>query len=154
DPPKEPAFYGLAGRVVDVVSPYTEADPVAVLIQFLTTFGCAVNSTPHALVGATRHTPRLFTGLVGKTSKARKGASFQPVKTLFARAGIEVGPRVQDGLSTGEGLIWAVRDPIEKNEPVKEKGRVIRYERPIRFLVDPVLAFSARVLKVGELMAV
>jgi hypothetical protein len=35
---------------------------------------------------------------------------------------------VQSGLSSGEGLIWAVRDPIEKLEPVREKGRVIGYE--------------------------
>ncbi|MCI0825302.1 MAG: hypothetical protein J4N90_11165, partial [Chloroflexi bacterium] len=26
-------------------------------------------------------------------------------------------------MSSGEGLIWAVRDPIEKTDPVKEKGR-------------------------------
>ena len=30
---------------------------------------------------------------------------------------------LQSGLSSGEGLIWAVRDPISKEEPVKEKGR-------------------------------
>lgn len=32
------------------------------------------------------------------------------------------------GLSSGEGLIWAVRDPIYKKEPIKEKGRVVDYE--------------------------
>jgi hypothetical protein len=26
-------------------------------------------------------------------------------------------------MSSGEGLIWAVRDPIEKTDPIKEKGR-------------------------------
>jgi hypothetical protein len=31
------------------------------------------------------------------------------------------------GLSSGEGLIWEVRDPIEKQEPLKEKGRVVGY---------------------------
>jgi len=30
---------------------------------------------------------------------------------------------VRAGLSSGEGLIWIVRDPIVKNEPVKVKGR-------------------------------
>jgi hypothetical protein len=28
----------------------------------------------------------------------------------------------KSGLSSGEGLIWAVRDPIEKKEPIKRKG--------------------------------
>jgi hypothetical protein len=32
------------------------------------------------------------------------------------------------GLSSGEGLIWAVRDPIEKQERVKERGQPVRYE--------------------------
>src|SRR5262249_4622879 len=32
------------------------------------------------------------------------------------------------GLSSGEGLIWQVRDPIEKHEPIKQKGRVIDYQ--------------------------
>src|SRR5262249_17500414 len=36
--------------------------------------------------------------------------------------------RVQSGLSSGEGLIWAVRDPIEKREPIKLGGRVVGYE--------------------------
>ena len=32
------------------------------------------------------------------------------------------------GLSSGEGLIWAVRDPIEKREGVRKKGRTVGYE--------------------------
>jgi hypothetical protein len=35
---------------------------------------------------------------------------------------------VQTGLSSGEGLIWAVRDPIPKRERVKERGEAVRYE--------------------------
>ena len=30
---------------------------------------------------------------------------------------------LRSGASSGEGIIWAVRDPITKNEPVKEKGK-------------------------------
>lgn len=32
------------------------------------------------------------------------------------------------GLSSGEGLIWAVRDPIEKTTPTKEKGLIKGYQ--------------------------
>jgi DNA-binding transcriptional ArsR family regulator len=35
------------------------------------------------------------------------------------------------GLSSGEGLIWAVRDPIREPVPIKEKGKTIRYEKQI-----------------------
>ena len=38
------------------------------------------------------------------------------------------------GPSSGEGLIWAVRDPITQRQPIKEKGRVTDYED---VLVDP-----------------
>jgi hypothetical protein len=38
---------------------------------------------------------------------------------------------VLNGLSSGEGLIWAVRDPIEKKEPVKEKGVITGYQTVI-----------------------
>jgi hypothetical protein len=36
--------------------------------------------------------------------------------------------RVMTGLASGEGLIWAVRDPIMERSPIKEKGRIIGYE--------------------------
>jgi hypothetical protein len=36
--------------------------------------------------------------------------------------------RIQGGLSSGEGLIWGVRDPIEKHEAVREKNRVAGYQ--------------------------
>jgi hypothetical protein len=38
------------------------------------------------------------------------------------------GARIQSGLSSGEGLIWAVRDPIEKLERVKDKGQPKDFE--------------------------
>jgi hypothetical protein len=40
----EAAYYGLAGEVVDTIAPHSEADPVAILLQFLVAFGNAVMS--------------------------------------------------------------------------------------------------------------
>lgn len=36
--------------------------------------------------------------------------------------------RVPSGLSSGEGLIWAVRDPVIRREAIRERGRVTDYE--------------------------
>lgn len=120
DPPGDAAFAGLAGRLVSSVEPHTEADPVAVLGNFLAAFGCAVGRGPHALVGATRHDARLFLALVGQSSKARKGDSWPPVRAVFEFADQEwAAQRTQSGLSSGEGLIAAVRDPIEKTKQVR-----------------------------------
>lgn len=128
EPPGADAFLGLAGDVVSSVSPHTEADEVAVLGSFLTAFGNAVGAGPHFIVGATTHFPREFMAIVGKSSKARKGDSWQPVRSLFSLADADWTSRVGSGLSTGEGLIYAVRDYVEKQEPIKERGRIVEYQ--------------------------
>jgi hypothetical protein len=105
------ALDGLAGDVVRILEPHTEADPAALLVTFLTLFGNAVGSRSHVRVGAAQHPARLFVCLVGDTARARKGQSFAEVGSLFeladpawwdaARAG---------GLTSGEGIIARVRD--------------------------------------------
>ena len=78
------ALHGLAGRVVRSLAPHTEADPAAVLLQFLAAFGNLVGSAPHCRVGATRHGLNLFVVLVGESSKARKGTSWRQIDNLLA----------------------------------------------------------------------
>jgi hypothetical protein len=127
--PGDAAFSGLAGRIVSQIEPYTESDPIAVLVNVVVAFGNAVGNGPHFMVGATRHGTNLFAALVGDTSKARKGDSWPPVKWLFRRADLDwAAERVKSGASSGEGLIWHVRDPIEKMEAIKEKGRTVGHE--------------------------
>jgi hypothetical protein len=128
DPPGEEAYHGLAGDIVRTISPASEADPAALLVQVLVSFGNAVGREAHFTVEADRHHGNEFAVLVGKTSKARKGTSWGQVKRLFQEAAETwATERVQTGLSSGEGLVWAVRDPICKREKVKEPGTV-RYE--------------------------
>src|SRR5215218_6242613 len=67
------ARYGLAGDVLAVIEPHTEADPVAVLINTLIAFGNAAGRSPHVNVGPDRHGLNLDAVIVGKSSKARKG---------------------------------------------------------------------------------
>ena len=111
------AMHGLTGEVVRAIEPFSEADRVALLIHFLSTFGAAVGRGPHAWAGDARHTLRIWANLVGKTSKGRKGSAWAPNRRLFSLAEPSiVGDRLVHGLSSGEGLIWAVRDPIEKYE--------------------------------------
>jgi hypothetical protein len=88
EPPtlREPALHGLAGEAVRALAPHSEADPAALLLQFLAAFGNLVGSAPHALVGSTRHALNLFVILVGETSKARKGTSWRQIAELFAEA--------------------------------------------------------------------
>ena len=119
----ETAYYGLAGEFVRLVEPHTEADPVALLSQFLVYFGNVLGPGPYYQVESDYHHLKLFVNLVGGTSKARKGTSHGHIRNAF----IQIDPvwtknRIVGGLSSGEGLIWEVRDPITKREPIRKGG--------------------------------
>ncbi|MGH8295996.1 MAG: DUF3987 domain-containing protein [Steroidobacteraceae bacterium] len=105
------AYAGLTGAIVSVIAPHTEADPVAILGQLLVAAGSIIGRGAFFEVEATRHHPNEFVVLVGDSAKARKGSSWDHVARLLARAEPDLALRTQSGLSTGEGLVWAVRDP-------------------------------------------
>jgi hypothetical protein len=131
------ALYGLAGEVVACLSPNTESDPVALLLSFLTSFGNAVGRGPYYEVENTRHFANLFVLLAGATAKARKGTSAERTRAIFEIAdpswAIE---RIQGGMSSGEGIISAVRDAqfvarkgvLEMNDPGVDDKRLLLYE--------------------------
>jgi hypothetical protein len=111
DPPHPAAWSGLAAAIVETIAPHTEADPVAILAQLLVGAGVLVGRGAWFEVEATRHHPNEFVVLVGDSAKARKGSSWDHVARTLARADGGFTGRVRTGLSTGEGLIWAARDP-------------------------------------------
>jgi hypothetical protein len=129
DPPAAEVFYGLPGKIVSTISPASEADPAALLVQALVAFGNAIGRSGYFTVESDRHYANEYAVLVGRTSKARKGTSWGRIIQLFREADEQwAAERVQSGASSGEGLIWAVRDAIMKRERVKEKGKPARYE--------------------------
>jgi hypothetical protein len=110
-PPARAVYHGLAGDIVQTIAPHTEADPIAILAQLLVAFGAAVGRGAHFQVEVTRHHPNEFLVLVGDSAKARKGSSWDHVRRLLDHADPTLTARTLTGLSSGEGLIWAVRDP-------------------------------------------
>ncbi len=125
------AFIGIAGEVIQAIEPHSEADPIALLINFLTAFGSVIGDKPHFQVEADKHPCRLFAILVGETSKARKGTSWGHIRSIFGVIDELWKQNIQTGLSTGEGLIWAVRDEIKKTQPIREKGRTVGAEEVV-----------------------
>src|SRR5580658_10800972 len=100
------ALYGLAGEAVRTLAPHTEAQPEAVLLQLLAAFGNVIGPGPHCMVGATRHTLNLFVVLVGESSKARKGTSWNQISQLFAQVDRTwTENRVTSARLTARGLI-------------------------------------------------
>jgi hypothetical protein len=108
------ALHGLAGEILATLEPHTESDPAAILLQLLAAIGNCVGLAPHYLVEHNRHTARLFVAVVGESSKARKGTAWGNVRALVSAADPAWAARIASGLSSGEGLIWSVRDPILK----------------------------------------
>ena len=107
------AYYGLAGEVVRSIEPHSEADPVAILLQFLAAFGNAVGLSPHYQVEGDKHRAKLFVVTSGATSKGRKGTALGRIRQLMAIAAPDwERDNIQTGLSSGEGVIFHVRDPI------------------------------------------
>ena len=105
------ARIGLVGDIVETIDPHTESDPNALIITFLIFFGNAVGRTPYFQIESTRHYPNEFGVLVGDSSKARKGTAAGRIKDVFRFAdGDWVAARIHAGLSSGEGVIHAVRD--------------------------------------------
>lgn len=119
-------FHGLAGEFVRLVEPHSEADPSALLTQFLVAAGSVIGRGPHFVAEADEHHLSLYITLVGRTAKGRKGSSLGHVRRVFRT----IDPtwddeRVLGGLASGEGLIWSVRDAV--TGPVKDKktGRMV-----------------------------
>ncbi len=112
-PEAAPAMYhGLLGRFVSLLTPDTEADPVGLLAQGLVAFGNVIGRSPHFVVEDDRHALNLFVGVVGATSKGRKGTGFGRIRARFeAVDGTWAQERITGNMASGEGLVHQVRDP-------------------------------------------
>lgn len=135
-PPTIALRHGILGELLDRLTPATEADPVALLTTFLVAFGNAAGRGPHALVsGATRHGVNLFTGIVGRSGKGRKGSGLDvALRPLRDADSAWAGDRIVSGLASGEGIVHAVRDAVTRTEPVREGKEIVDYA-PV--VVDP-----------------
>jgi hypothetical protein len=105
-------FPGVLGDFIDATAAHTEAHPACIGAHLLVGLGNAIGRGPHVMVGATRHGLNEFALIVGSTSAGRKGdgknLALEPLRLadpLWTMA---------SGLSSGEGLIYSVRDPVFK----------------------------------------
>lgn len=115
------ALPGWIGDFVSLACQDSEAHPAAVLITLLLRFAAECEG-PYVMIGEAKQWARTFAVIVGDSSRARKGTSSKPVMKLFSK--IAGAARYSPGpLSTGEGLIYAVRDATHKID--KKSGEEI-----------------------------
>ncbi|GAA5004270.1 DUF3987 domain-containing protein [Kitasatospora paranensis] len=118
--PDMAVFQGWAGETVCQLDPSTEADPVGVLANLLSAAGAMFGSGPHLRIGNDRHPALIWALTVGATAAGRKGAATNTARLLLAAAEPEFfKTNALTGLSSGEGLIQAVRDgdPSKDDDP-------------------------------------
>ncbi len=117
----ENAYHGPAGDFARLVGPRSEADEAALLVQMLCAFGNAAGRNAYFTVEADRHYLNLFVLLVGGTSTGRKGTSWSYVKLVMGSVDDEWERNcIASGLSSGEGLMYRVRDPIIQRKKSKD----------------------------------
>ena len=156
DPLRPEAFHGVAGELVRKIEPHSEADPAALLTHVLVSFGNAVGRGPHFRVGGAEHHANLYCVNVGATA-SRKGTAKEDVLFVIRQVVPDwFDNRIQSGLSSGEGFIWAVRDPIEEQQPIRDKGRVVDYQNVVTdpgvgdkrlLVIEPEFGSTLRVLE-------
>jgi len=111
---------------VEAITPHTEADPVALLIQSLTVAGNLMGRTAYYRVEDDRHHANLDVVLVGESSKARKGTSLGRVRAVAKVADERWNDdRLKSGLSSGEGLINEVRDERREWDKKEERDEIV-----------------------------
>ncbi len=118
------AFVGCAGDFVRLVAPHTEADPVALLCNFLVASGVLFGREAYAVADGRTHYPVEFLLMAGQTGSGRKGTATE--RTLPVMERVEDGfceRSVLSGLSSGEGLIKGV----SLKEGETDTGVVRRY---------------------------
>jgi len=141
DPLASNALHALAGMVVNLLAPATEADPAALLLQFIVGFGNAIGRDAWIYGGGGLHFANEFNVNVGNTSRARKGTSWKQIRRILAAVDPAwVDLNITSGLSTGEGLIWNIRDEILGTDK-KTKQEVV---------VDPGIADKRLLAVEGE----
>jgi len=113
--PTDNCFYGIAGQYAQDVTEVSESDPMAVLGTLLTVFGVFLGREPHIRVGNSSHRAALFTLIVGESARARKGTALQDARVLLEMVNPRFfgGPGIVSGISSGEGLVYAMRDARE-----------------------------------------
>lgn len=146
-------FPPLLKDIADTACATSEAHPVAVMANVLAMFCAMVGRGLVQFIGDAALHARLFILIVGKSGKARKGTAEYTAMRIFRMVGEILREhlktadrmRVMSGLSTGEGLVYAIRDAREGDDG-KEGDTGVKDKRLL--VIEPefasVLAYVRR----------
>ena len=114
------ALHGLVGDIVKTIGPHTEADPITLVAHTIAEFSAIIGRSAFTEIDGYQSPLLFWPVLIGSTSKARKGSGENRIKRLFQGADpLWMRGQYRGALSSGEGLVFAVRDPQLK---INKKG--------------------------------
>jgi hypothetical protein len=133
EPMADPAFQGLAGEIVEILSQNAEPCRESLLAQFLIAFSNIIGRSVYCRQGGTHHLNE-FAVLIGETARGRKGTSWQGIQNLIRAIDPDwVGSRIRSGFQSGESIINAVRDEVIGSvSPNKQRAG-----QPTQVITDP-----------------
>ncbi|KPI24671.1 Protein of unknown function DUF3987 [Actinobacteria bacterium OV320] len=104
------AWHGIAGDILDLVTPHTEADPAGILATTLATYSCMIG-TGRRVTGPITQPVNVWFILMGETGIGRKGTADNVTASFMAGVDEYFWANCRTpSLSTGEGLTYSVRD--------------------------------------------
>lgn len=137
-PLKADAYHGVLGEIVRAIDPHTEASKEAILYSGLALLGNYVGRGPRSIASGSSHTTNDYIMLVGPTGAGRKGSAMGHWRNLMRGWDVSEGidpdwcnNNIVGGLSSGEGLVYHLRDEMVNkdgvviDEGVKDKRKLI-----------------------------
>jgi Protein of unknown function (DUF3987) len=110
-PAEEACLHGVAGEIIRTIEPFTVADPMAILLQFLAAFANMAGRNPCWYHEDTRHALNLFVAVIGPSATGAKGTGKDVALRVIDTC--DSTWRHRTGLVSGEGLIHSVRDACD-----------------------------------------
>lgn len=121
------AWHGLAGEIVQSISPLTEAEPAGLLALILTIYG-ALAGHWKTLYQGSHQAANIYTLLVGDSSHGRKGTAWGVARDVFAAAVPGWESILVPGLGSGEALIEHLRPPDDPKPGEMHEHRALILE--------------------------
>jgi hypothetical protein len=148
-PMREEAFYGVAGKCVNLMTQHCESNRESLLLQFLVVAGNIIGRSVYVYAGGAFLFPNEFVVCVGSTARGRKGTAWR----MNDHLAYIVAPEWLDSctvseVQSGEGLVHRVRDEV-KGLPKKDRRRNKSDEPPEEIVLDAGVS-DKRLLSVEE----
>jgi hypothetical protein len=155
-------FPDLVRGIVDAACASSEAHSVAVAANVIALFCCAVGRGPFQRIGDSVAHARAFALVVGKSARRARAPPRHTPREVFRRADAICASVHQSndrlrihagGLSTGEGVAWAIRDAREPDAATGKGGDLGVDDKRLMVIESEFANVLAQVKREGNILS-